>query len=307
MRLDLKKLGLNMTSPPPEEAFADYPFDRHRDERYEISSKSMQMWDVYRAQMKIYAKSYTPWMLAVLIALIPVLICSGVLDGVIIDSVRDRIGDTGETYVAICMGLVSVMSILISCILCGSTLPSELRYRTAYLNFPMPQSRTTFYFGKFLAGFNLAFATVLLAFAVSIVMAAGRGYASASFAAVGQSMAVALCGTFCFCSVAYGLSAFMSRGSTMFPFALLFMIVPIFALVLADSAGLSGAVGYVPSMSGDLALYYLGYDGSPSATMLLTHVDYVLSASAAGAAAVSVVCGVAFLLLGLSKTMRREI
>lgn len=290
-----------------ENVYENYGADRQRDQKYELTSKAGQLWTVFLSQMKLFTKSYLPILMIVFVALIPILIYSGALDSAIIDPIREEIGDTGETYVAICLGLLPVMMALISCMVCGSMLPSEFRYRTAYLNFPLPQSRMTFYLGKFLAGYALVLATILSAFAVSILMATFAGYDSVSSAAIGEAMLLSIAGSFAFCSIAYGLSAFMSHGSTMFPFVLIFIVIPAFTLIMADAGGFGDLVGYVPSFAGDLALASLGSDQTLSVSLLLTNIDVQMTASVPLAATASLICGVLFLLIGMSKTRSREI
>lgn len=287
--------------------YDNYGTDKHRDQKYEITNRAGQLWTVFLCQMKLFTKSYLPILMIVFVALIPILVYSGVLDNAVIDPIREKIGDTGETYVAICLGLLPVMMALISCMVCGSMLPSEFRFRTAYLNFPLPQSRVTFYLGKFLAGYVLVLATVLAAFAVSILMATFAGYDSVSSAAIGEAMILSIAGSFAFCSIAYGLSAFMSHGSTMFPFVLIFILIPAFTLITADAEGFGDLVGYVPSFSGDLALSSLGSDQTLSVPLLLTNINIQMTASVPLAATASLICGVLFLLMGMSKTRRREI
>ena len=281
--------------------------NRHRDLKYALPSKLHQLKNVYLAQMKLFMKGYVPYTLLALIAVIPVIIYSGALDNLIIDSTRDAIGDTGETYVAICLGLMSAMMALVASMVCGSMLPAEFKHRTAYINFPIPQSRGVFYMGKFLAGYTLILATVLLVFAESIIMAAAEGYPSISVKATIEALSLAVCGSFAFGAVAYGLSAFMNSGSTMLPFSILFIIVPTLSLVLFNSFGCMGLFGYMPTSAGDLALACLGSDQTLSVSMIMSNITVDMSASVPIAALISIVCGTIFLLLGLSKTKRREI
>ena len=271
-----------------------------------IPTPMRQMQIVYMAQLKLYMKGSIPFLLILLVLMIPAIIYTGIFDGMIIDSMRTEIGDTGETFVAICLSMLSAMTILVACILCGSTLPSEIRYRTAYLNFPFPQSRTTFYFGKFLAGYSLTLMTVLLAFGISIVTAS-LGYGSVSFTAVGTALIISIAGSFAICAMAYGISAYTEKGSTMIPFALIFIMIPVIALVLADAGALSGYIGYIPSFFGEVALSYLGSDQSVSMVMLLDNMNADISAGFAGAVSASMIFGVVFLFAGLIRTQRREI
>jgi len=272
----------------------------------ELPTPKNQMWFVYMAQLKLYMKGSMPFVLIFLILMIPAIIYTGMLDSIIINSMRDEIGDTGETYVAICLSMLTVMTALIASMVCGSTLPSEIRYRTAYLNFPFPQSRTTFFFGKFLAGFTLTLMTVLAAFGVSIMMATAA-YDTLSFSAVGKALLLSIAGCFAFCAITYGISAYMERGSTMLPFALIFIVIPVLGLVLANSGVLAGVIGYIPSFFGEVALSYLGSNQSISMVMLLSNIDVEITAPFFGAFVANIVFGVVFLIVGLVRTQRREI
>lgn len=292
--------------PVGDEVYESFTEDKHRDSKYKLPSELNQMWTAFMVQMKLFMKSYLPIVMLLLVAAIPLIVYSGVLDGLIINTIRSEIGDTGETHMAISLGLLSVMTILISCMVCGTMLASEFRFRTAFLNFSIPQSRTTLYFGKFLAGFVLVAATVLLAFFVSIVMANLAGYGSVSTAAAGQALLLALAGSFAFCCIAYGMSAFMSHGSTMLPFVLIFIIMSAFGLVTLDAAGIGHLAGYIPSLSGDLALACLGSDQTLSVALLL-NMETDMSASVPLAALVSIITGAAVLTAGLFRTLRREI
>ena len=298
----LTKLGKIIPTADMDGVYDNYREDRRRDAKYSLPDEMGQFWTVYRMQMKLFTKGAVPLMIIALIIAIPVLIYSGALDSAVIDSVRAEIGDTGETYMAICLSLISVMMILLASIVCGSMLSQEFRMRTAFLNFAMPQSRSSFYMGKFLAGFTLVLVAVLLAFSVSIIMATAAGYPSVSSYAVGQALLLSVTGTLSFCCIAYGLSAFMAKGSTMMPFVLLFVLLPAFTIVLAG-----GFAGYVPSFAGNMALNALGYANSPSVAMLFPNTSADMSASVFGASAVYTVCGIAMLLLGLFKTKGREI
>ena len=290
-----------------EDVYADFAEDRHRTGRYDLPSKRRQMLDVYLAQMKLFMKGYVPVVLLAMIVAIPAIIYTGVLDDLIIDHTRESIGDTGETYVAICLGLMSAMMALIASIVCGSMLPAEFKHRTAYINFPIPQSRSVFYIGKFLAGYTLILVTILLAFAESVLMATVAGYPSVSTTAVAEALLLAVAGSFAFGAVAYGISAFMTSGSTMLPFSILFIIVPTLCLVLFNGMGCMNLIGYVPVFSGDLALACLGSDQTLSVSMLMSDITVDMSASVPLAAAIDLAAGLFFLMLGLSKTKRREI
>lgn len=278
-----------------------------RSETFDLPSVTDQFWVVYRMQMKLYTKSAIIPTLLVLIIAIPVLMYSGVLDGMVIDSVRSDIGDTGETYMAICLALMPVMLPLLATVLCGTILTQEFKVRTAFINFPMPQSRSTFYMGKFLAAFTVATVVLFFVYAVVICMATCGGYVSVSSYAVGESLVLSLAGLFSLCAITYGLSAFMSRGSTMLSFILLFALFPAIILAIGNGCGADSIVGYTPFFAGNMSVGVLGYYDAPSITLLFSSMDVDLSASVWVSVVIYLIIGLLVLIAGQRRTLRREI
>ena len=284
---------------------SEYPEDMCRDEIYEVSGQLAQFMNVYRTQLKLYSKDVTTLGLYVFIIAIPILALSNVLDGLVFDQYLSILGETGETYSAVCLGLLTLMMALISSAVCGNILPNEFRSRTVYLNLPFPQTRGVFYFGKFLAGLTIVLSIIIAAFS-TVIFVATLSYGSVSMAAMSQALAVSLAGAFAFCATAYGLSSFLSRSSTMVPFIVLFMIMPLIGLLLSDISFFSDYVAYLPCFAGDVALTRIGSTYSVSVSYLFSNADLFLSCDPMTSVLVSLVWGLVFLIIGLNRIKGRE-
>ena len=284
---------------------SDYPEDMGRNDTYELRPSAGQFLNVYLTQMKLYSKDVTTYAMYLFVLAIPLIAFSGILDGFVFETYLERIGDTGETYAALCLGLLSLMMALIASVICGNIIPNEFRSRTAYLNLPFPQSRGVFFFGKFLAGLTVVMSIVIAALSAVIFIASWK-YGTMSSTAVIQASAVALAGTFAFCATAYGISAFLSRSSTMLPFIIIFMILPMIGLLLSNLGGVSQYIGYIPCFSGDVALNCLGSHYSVSTSYLFSDIDMLSTCKPAISVGASILWGIIFLLIGFNRISRRE-
>ena len=284
---------------------SDYPEDMCRNDVYDRRRPVKQFVNVYRTQLKLYSKDIATLGLFMFILAIPVLSLSGLLDGFVFDTYLQLIGDTGETYSALCLGLLTLMMTLTASIVCGNILPNEFRSRTAYLNLPFPQSRSTFYFGKFLAGLTVVISILLAAFAMVIFLST-LAYGSVSMAAMSQALVISVAGSFALCSTAYGVSAFLSKSSTMMPFIMMFMVIPLIGMLLVDGGFLSDIVGYIPCFSGDVALTRLGSTYSVSVSYLFSDYDVFLSCTPMVSVVTSIAWGILFLIVGFNRISRRE-
>ena len=284
---------------------SEYPEDMGRGETYGPGRAPSQFLNVYRTQLKLYSKDIATLCLYLFVIAIPVLALSDVLNGLVFDRYLQELGDTGETYAALCLGLLSLMMAMTASVVCGNILPNEFRSRTAYLNLPFPQSRGVFYFGKFAAGLTVVLSIVAAAYAMAIFVTSWK-YDTMSSKAVLQSVTIALAGTFAFCATAYGLSAFLSKSSTMLPFIFIFMILPMVGLMMSGSGAVEEYIGYLPCFSGDIALRCLGSTYSVSTSYLFTSSATITSCNPMVAAAICVAWGVLFLLIGFNRIGRRE-
>lgn len=284
---------------------SEYPADMGRGEKYPLGSSAGQFRNVYQTQMKLFSKDITTYVMYLFVLAIPIITFSGILDGLVFDTYLQQIGDTGETYAALCLALLSLMMSLMASVICGNILPNEFKSRTAYLNFPFPQSRGVFYFGKFLAGFTVVCSVVLAAFAAVIFVSSWK-YGTLSNAAVMQALGVSLAGTFAFCATAYGVSSFLSRNSTMLPFIILFMILPMVGLLLSGSEMFYDYIGYIPCFSGDVAVTCLGSNLSVSTSYLFPDQNLLSVSKPIISIGVSILWGIIFLILGFNRISRRE-
>ena len=284
---------------------SEYPDDLLRNEKFQLAGKRLQFYNVYRTQMKLYTHDALIIGSVLLIASIPLIALSGVIDGYIFDTYLQKLGDTGESYAALCLGLLSLMMALISSIVCGPIIPNEFRSRTAYLNLPLPQDRQTFYLGKFFAGFTVVLCMVLGAFAVVIFLSTWK-YGGISGNAVLQALAVTMFGTFACCATAFALGAFLSKSSTMVPFILLFMIMPMIGLIVTDALQVEGILCYIPCFSGDVALSYLGSNYSLSVSMLLPGDNSFFRCIPMMSILASTIWGIVALVIGMVRINRRD-
>ncbi len=238
---------------------------------FDLPSLFLQYKACYMVQMKRFSKSKVAVMLPILIILIPVM--AYLLNAKAITIFGSGITNQG---MCICLLLLPLMSMFLSALLCGTMLPSEYRERTVYLSLPLPMPRSAFYFGKFLAGLTLSFGTVLGAYGVAILISLSQTSGAETYMMpILKSLGLALCGCFFFCALTYGMSAKAKRSSTMKAFILMFIVVPIVAVIvpyLSDYLPkglvdfLSAVVHSLPVFLPDISIYTLG---SPSLCMLM--------------------------------------
>ena len=290
-----------------DDVYDDYQQDKHDKQQYAIPSKSKQLFTTYVSQMKLYMKSAMVPFLIVLLATMPIIMVTGVLDDLLINNLMQKLGYTGESYVAVCLSMMPVMIAFISCVLCGTTLPSEFRFRTAYLNLPLPQLRLTFYFGKYLAGLTLLIATIMMAFGLAIVLSLMAGYNELSSVAVGQAFLLSIAGSVAISGIVYGMSAYSSKGSSMLPFVIVFLLIPAAGLVITDSVNVGFLVGYIPGFAGNMALGCLGSETAVSITLLFSSINIDLSADVLLASSINILCGMILLYAGYRKMITREV
>ena len=233
---------------------------------FDLPNKFTQYKACYMVQMKRFSKSRVAIILPFLIIMIPVI-------GYLMNAKAIAIFNSGITNqgMCICLALLPLMSMFLSALLCGTMLPSEYKERTVYLSMPLPMSRSAFYFGKFLAGLTLSFGTVLGAYGVAILISLAETSDPETYMMpILKSLGMALCGCFFFCALTYGMSAKAKRSSTLKAFILMFIVVPILALIvpyLGDylPSGivdiLSAMINSLPVFLPDTAVYTLGSPG----------------------------------------------
>ena len=285
--------------------------EAHRDVKYELPSFFTQMIQCFIVQMKRYARQKMIWICLICLLLIPVgyfAISSIVPPGEMLPDT-----DVANIYMA---GLLSVGPMLIpllASVSCGSMLSQEFNERTVFLSLPLPMSRSAFYVGKFLAGLALIEGTVAAAYGISALIAMKETqsmYTSMMF----SSFLLALFYTFFCCALSYALSTKMKRGSSMVPFVLLFLVLPLIAVILMIYGGsdfLSTILSYTPCLAIDMAENMLGnvmvLSGPGVYKMMFSsHAMYVLSTNNLLMNAISFIISVILLALGYKAIKGRD-
>lgn len=240
--------------------------EAHRDVVYELPSKLGQVKECFMIQMKRYTRQKIMWFAAVLLALIPILFF--VFKNV--EALEGNLPDSHVTnlYINSLLMFMPVIVPLLSCMACGSMLSQEFNERTVYLSLPLPMNRSTFYTGKFLAGLVLIEGVVLAAYGISMVLAMTATDTTYTLE-IAKSLIVAMAYAFFCCALTYAMSTKLRRGSTMFPFILLFVILPLVGIVtgyLSDSEVLVKIMSYLPVFAPESALLSLG-NSTPLSTL----------------------------------------
>ncbi|MCK9323662.1 MAG: ABC transporter permease, partial [Candidatus Methanomethylophilaceae archaeon] len=185
-------------------------------------------------------------------------------------------------------------------------IPSEFKDRTAYLNLALPQSRFTFYLGKFLAGLTIVLTTFFLVIGLCILITNGK-YGTVSSKDLLNAMILIFGGLFALCGIIYGMSIFFKKGNTILPFIILFMIIPIAIAFLSWKYNFQDLKGYVPVFAGDYALTLLGDIGSQvSMGSAIGVISNETMPNITLAFITYIIWGIAFLALGYYFFKRRE-
>ena len=294
---------------PPPAVTSDPPYEGAKERKYRRPSAVSQMFTVYGLQMKLYAKNKTIYLMAFLVALIPIsmkLVPDYMLNLI---NLFFNVGD--EPSAAYILALLPLMIVAIPAMLCGRTMSSEFKNRTVYLNFPLPLSRLTFYAGKFLAGLTLCVVIFMSAIFVANVIG------SDSVGNMRGAVVVCLAGVFAMAATAYGLSPYFRRGSTavtivlmiLLPFLLfvLFALLAEYNIMSEDSAkDLIKNVIVLPIFSPYQTMWLMDYslgDMAGGLFELLAGDRFGTFAYATAAA----VWGTLFLLLGARKVKNKEL
>ena len=244
--------------------------EAHRDVSYELPSPVSQILECFKVQMKRYTRQKVMWLCIIMLALIPVIYFA--LKSLTDPGMMLPDTDVANTYMATLLSVGPAIIPLISAIACGSMLSHEFNERTVYLSLPLPMSRSAFYIGKFLAALILVEGTVAAAYGVSIIISLGETsemYTSSVFV----SFMLAACYTFFCCSLAYAMSTKSRRGSSMLPFVVLFIIIPLIGLLtmmFVKNDTLYTIASYFPCFTIDASLNVMGNVTSLSMGGILT-------------------------------------
>ena len=244
--------------------------EAHRDVQYELPSPTSQILECFKVQMKRYTRQKVMWFCIVLLAIIPVayLAIKTLTDpGMMLPKT-----DVANTYMATLLSVGPAIIPLISAIACGSMLSQEFNERTVYLSLPLPLSRSAFYIGKFLAGLILVEGTVAAAYGLAVIISLGETsemYTASAF----TSFLLAACYTFFCCSLAYAMSTKSRRGSSMLPFVILFIVIPligVLTMMFVKNDTIYTIASYLPCFSIDAALNVMGNVSSISMGWIVT-------------------------------------
>lgn len=247
--------------------------EAHRDVVYNVPSVYRQVATCFMIQMKRYTKHKLIWFLLILIIAIPV--------GTYVLNLKEPTllsGYTSNENMSAILILLPLLGTLIACMTCAKILPQEFNERTVYLSLPLPMSRNAFYYGKFLAGFFVAAGIIVAAYGAAMLSSRYLIGSTVTFSVpILLSMAVMICATFFCCSYTYMRGSRSKRGSTLLPFIVMYVLLPILAYgiliiwgtvipminINADIENYVGkyigiVIGYFPCFSYDLALANLG-------------------------------------------------
>ena len=279
----------------------------HRNVTYGIPSFMKQTWIVFMVQMKLFSKQKWTYFMLFVALLIPIVYFAG---HNLLTSMLSGFGFVTEysnTFIAGMLAFLPLLLGLFTSVMCGTQLPNEFKERTAYMNVSLPLDRRSFYLGKYLAGFIMSLAVFMFAYGMAIATAMSR-YDAIFADLLSSSLALTIVGVFAYSATAFCIGSFMRRGSSLIPFIFMSVAIPmvctlVFAVYEYTGPDLSWLF-YLPCFLGEAALGILGAPMSGSAGMVV--IPYMDLTNIGINLAVGVVWGAAFLLLGMFKTMRRE-
>ncbi len=306
------RFGRAKDEPPVEEerigTWADSGYDAsdeeaHRNVRYEGSSPVERILWIFMAQMKLFSKNKWTFILLFMAVLMPMVIIA-------VPDLKDAAKTicAGSTaYIGTLLCMITFMASFFTSFLCGTQIPNEFKDRTAYMSMPLPVTRMEFYIGKYLAGFVLCVGAFLMAFGFAVILAMMEYDTFFS-----DEIASALLGTivtiFAFSATAYCLGSFMKRGSALVPLIFMFFLLPIVCFLAYIRFDLDAMLLF-PCFLPDNIIFTLGSEAAMSIggmSIGMFGVDLPSVANIDASMLVSIVWGIAFLVLGAYKMSRRE-
>ena len=277
--------------------------EAHRNVRYEGSSPVKRILWIFMAQMKLFSKNKWTFILLFMAVLMPMVIIA-------VPDLKDAAKTicAGSTaYIGTLLCMITFMASFFTSFLCGTQIPNEFKDRTAYMSMPLPVTRMEFYIGKYLAGFVLCVGAFLMAFGFAVILAMMEYDTFFS-----DEIASALLGTivtiFAFSATAYCLGSFMKRGSALVPLIFMFFLLPIVCFLAYIRFDLDAMLLF-PCFLPDNIIFTLGSEAAMSIggmSIGMFGVDLPSVANIDASMLVSIVWGIAFLVLGAYKMNRRE-
>ncbi len=251
--------------------------------------------------MKLFSKARWTFVTLFTALLIPILVI-GAEDTISFLLSSFWFTTNSNTYIAGLLAFLPMFLGLFTSILCGTQIPSEFKDRTAYLNISLPISRSSFYIGKYLAGLLLYLGIFMFAYGSAVATATMMGYGTIFTDLLGESLMVTIIAVFAYSATA--LHRFVHEQRVLFD------------PVRPDDRGdtdhsPSGrcphrlvGIDHLPMFLGEAALGLLGARITGSAGMaMISEMDLT---NLLPMEIVGVVWGIAFLIIGLIKTQRRE-
>ena len=277
--------------------------EAHRDRRYAIPSAFSQTMTMFMVQTKLYCKSSAFFAMVVMAVMIPVIMA------VLPESVKIVVAEfyTGpDSYTGTLLVMLPVMVSLFAAILCGTPIGHEFKDRTAYMNFSLPVSRVSFYLGKYLSGFILCVGVFMLAYAMALLTTSWEFDAITADMVI-RSVVCTVVSLFAFTATAFCIGSFSKGPTTMAPFFLMTVVLPLFLVLVSLRYGIEELL-LLPVFLPDTALISLGSSvmGSVNGFFSILGVSFIDIADLGTMLVIGVVWGLAFLILGMFRIMRRE-
>lgn len=275
----------------------------HRDSTYSIPSFVNQTITIFMLQMRLYSKMKWTYFMLFMAILIPVVVA--VIPAEIMDMFATMSG-TSTVYIGLLLSLMPIFIGFFTAVLCGPSIGREFKDRTAYMNVSLPISRASFYIGKYLAGFVMCLGIFMFAYAMAVAVAMTR-FDTFFADLITESLLSTIVSVFVYSATAFCIGSFTRKPSTMTPFVLMTFLLPALFLIV-DLRYDVDALMLMPCFLPDASLMVLGAPmvGSVSGFFSMTGIASVDAAEIWTMAGIGVVWGIVFLVLGLIRTMRRE-
>ncbi|MBR6870139.1 MAG: hypothetical protein IKM91_00745 [Candidatus Methanomethylophilaceae archaeon] len=275
--------------------------EAHRDAKYSIKSSLYQTMTVFMVQMKLFSKMKWTYILLFTALLIPI-IAFLAPDFIDILSTFGYSKGYSTTKIAGLLFFLPLMLGLMTSIMCGTQMPLEFKERTAYMNVPLPMSRASFFFGKYLAGFVMCLGIFMFAYSMAIATALAD-YDTIFPDLILNSIFLTLIGVMAYSATAYTLGCLTKKGSSIFPFVLMSFIIPLIVLIVCNQTD-DYTLTLLPMFLGEAALGILGASMTGSVGMvILGDMDLTLTWLMA---VIGIVWTIVMLLIGYIRTERRE-
>ncbi len=275
--------------------------EAHRDVRYSIRSSLSQTMSVFMVQMKLFSKMKWTYILLFTALLIPIIAFGAPL----FMDLLTGFGFSNSYSTTRIAGLLFFLPLflgLMTAVMCGTQMPAEFKERTAYMNVPLPMSRASFYFGKYLAGFVMCVGIFMFAYSMAIATTL-VDHDTIFPDLITESLILTIVGVLAYSATAYCLGCFTKKGSSILPFALMSLVIPT-AIILVCSQIHDFSLTMLPFFLGEAALGVLGASVSGSVGMVaLLNMDLTQAWTMAG---IGIAWAAAFLLIGYLRISRRE-